>query len=139
MAGFLYSQLRRRYSFVVTNFVIGSICSVWHWPIIVHTRFLYAGVPFLFTLPMFTLALWGKAFVFGAMRERTGSVWPAVTCHAFLNYFSFVLVEPFLQPTEPWRMYFTTDTAGVFSALALVIAGAVAARFSLSGRSDMQR
>src|ERR1043165_1473098 len=62
--GLLYTELSKRYSFVTTSLVIGVLWSVWHYPVIIHTRFIYADRPLWFALIAFTMVVISASFVY---------------------------------------------------------------------------
>ncbi len=89
--GFLLPELTRRTGFLTASVITGLIWAVWHYPLIFFAPdvFDFGGLPLYFAVPMFTLVLIPVSVVFGWLRMKTGSVWPAVILHA--SHSSFTL------------------------------------------------
>lgn len=97
--GFLFPRLRWRFSFTVASLLSGLIWSVWHYAVIVQGGYLdSAKVPLGAALVLFTLCMTGQSFLYGWLRERSGSVWPAVFLHGVYNWFTQRVMGFVLQP-----------------------------------------
>jgi len=87
--GFLFPQLRKRFSFAHASLITGAIWSLWHFAVIVQGAYLDAShVPLGAGLLLFTVSLVGQTFAYTWLRERSGSVWPAACIHAAYNWFT---------------------------------------------------
>lgn len=99
--GYLFPQLRSRFSFPVASLISGSVWSLWHFAVIVQGGYLDAArVPLSAALVFFTLGLIGQSFVYGWLRERSNSVWPAVCLHGVWNWFTQGVMGHLFKP-EP--------------------------------------
>jgi membrane protease YdiL (CAAX protease family) len=115
--GYLYTQLRRRLSFNLTALSIGLVWALWHYPVIVHTRFLYADLSPAHALSALTIMTCTSSFLACWLRERGDSVWPAIVWHAALNYTSFTFVIPVEADVDEHSRYFRLDTGVGFLAI----------------------
>lgn len=98
--GFLFPHLRLRYSFAVASLVTGFIWALWHYAVIVQGSYLDAArVPLSAALVLFTVGMIGESFVYCWLRERSGSLWPAVVLHGFGNWFTQRVMGAVAQPT----------------------------------------
>lgn len=99
--GFLFPRLRSRFSFPVASLLSGLIWSVWHYAVIVQGGYLdSANVPLGVGLVLFTICMTGQSFLYGWLRERSDSVWPAVCLHGVYNWFTQRVMEFVLLPRE---------------------------------------
>jgi membrane protease YdiL (CAAX protease family) len=97
--GFLFPQLRVRYSFPAATLITGLIWALWHFAVIVQGAYLDAPrVPLLVALLLFTIGIVGQSFIYSWLRERSGSIWPAVCVHATFNWFTQRVMAIVLQP-----------------------------------------
>lgn len=120
--GLLYSELSKKYNFVTTSFITGILWTIWHYPVIIHTKFIYADRPLWFALTVFTTLVISASFVYNYIRKISGSLWPCIFLHALTNYFAFVLIEPLEKGRSETSIYFMNDI-GVFYML-IFVAGA---------------
>jgi len=87
--GYFFPQLRTRFSFATASLISGSAWALWHFAVIVQGGYLDAGhVPLGAALTFFTIGLIGQSFMYGWLRERSDSVWPAVCLHGVWNWFT---------------------------------------------------
>ena len=99
--GFLFPRLRSRFSFPMASLLSGLIWSVWHYAVIVQGGYLdSANVTLGFGLVLFTICTIGESFLYGWLRERSDSVWPAVCLHGVYNWFTQRVMEFVLLPSE---------------------------------------
>lgn len=99
--GFLFPRLRSRFSFAMASLLSGLIWSAWHYALIVQGGYLEApDMPLGVTLGLFTIGTVGTSFVYGWLRERSDSVWPAVCFHGVYNWFTQRLMGFVLQPNQ---------------------------------------
>lgn len=111
--GFLHSHLLnlaplKRY------LITGVVWSVWHWPLILFGTYATSEKPWL-SLILFTIAQTSSSFLFGYLRDRSKSVFPAALMHAAHNMWFLGISPTFLKP-GPLAPYFTSES-GVFCAL----------------------
>lgn len=76
------------------HLTVGLIWGVWHVPYILALGPEYTPLPLFVQLPLFHLAVVAMAFLWGALRTLTGSVWPAVLGHGLANAVAFPLLDP---------------------------------------------
>ena len=122
--GLLYTEFMKRFSFIVTGLITGALWALWHFPVIIHTHFLYAEYPFWYSLPMFTIGIYGMTCFTMYLRAASNSIWPAVIWHAFVNFFSFVIIQPLEIPNGDSSLYFKVDI-GIFYTITYVVVGMV--------------
>lgn len=121
--GFLAPRLMQRHGFVVGNLLVGLVWGVWHYA--VYFGVMYPGTPPLpFAILCFTLMVIGLSWVYGYMRQRSGSVWTAVLLHAAHNAFISPVLGLLTVETGPGTAYAVDETGYVLAALALLL-GAV--------------
>jgi membrane protease YdiL (CAAX protease family) len=97
--GFLFPQLRVRFSFPVATLITGLVWALWHFAVIAQGAYLDASkVPLVVALLLFTIGIVGQSFIYSWIRERSGSVWPAVCVHAVFNWFTQRVMAIVLQP-----------------------------------------
>ncbi len=121
--GVLYNEFSKKFSFVATSFIIGLFWVIWHLPVIIHTRFIYADRPLSFALLAFPVSVMSSSFIYNYLRLISRNLWPVVFLHAFTNYFAFLFIEPFEKKVGPASVFFINDI-GIFYVLAN-LAGAI--------------
>lgn len=72
---------------------VGVLWAVWHVPHILALGPSYTPLPLHVQLPLFHVAVIAMAFLWGFLRARTGSVWPAVLGHGVANALAFPLLD----------------------------------------------
>lgn len=122
--GFLLTRLRasgvrRRY------LATGLVWAAWHYPLILFAGYASSPLPWL-SVVLFTVDLAALGVFLAVLRERTGSLWPAVVGHASHNVW-MVQTYPGLAAKGPWYPYFGGES-GAFIGAAYVVAALVAAR-----------
>jgi membrane protease YdiL (CAAX protease family) len=75
------------------HLTVGAIWAVWHVPYIVALGADYTELNLAVQLPLFFVAVIAMAFLWGTLRTRTGSVWPAVIGHGVANAVAFPLLS----------------------------------------------
>lgn len=75
------------------HLLVGAVWGVWHVPYVVALGSEYTSLPLAVHLPLFLLAVQAMGVVWGVLRERTGSVWPAVLGHGLANALAFPLLD----------------------------------------------
>ncbi len=127
--GVLYGELSKKYSFTTTSLIIGLFWTLWHLPVIIHTKFIYADRPLWFALVLFPVNVVALSFIYNYLRRASGSIWPCVLLHAFTNYFAFVLIAPLEQQAGPMSVFFVNDI-GICYVLTNVAGAALAIRYA---------
>lgn len=122
--GILYTNMSRLFNFWWTSVIIGLLWALWHYPVIIHTKFLYADRPSWFALLMLTTMTIFLSFVFNHLRAISRSIWPCVILHAFLNYIIFVFIEPLEVGTAANAFLFKSDI-GIIYILVIAIVSVV--------------
>ena len=88
--------------------------AIWHYPVIIHTKFVYADRPLLFALLMLTIMTIAASFLFNHLRTVSRSIWPCVILHAFLNYIAFVFIDPLEVGLDDNSFLFKSDIGIVY-------------------------
>jgi uncharacterized protein len=103
-SGFVIPRLLPRLGIVRTALVTGALWSSYHFPLMLLVKNYTQGTSIWFTVIGLTFALIGVAFLTTWLRERSGSIWPAVLLHAAHNTLIFYLYEPLTraQPATPY-------------------------------------
>ena len=97
----------------------GIIWAVWHYPLIILSD--YTSESLLTFIPRFTLGVVVTALVYGQIRRRSKSVWPAVLTHTVGNtVLSTVLVSGFLDIPERFVAFLSPAPEGFISMLLMV-------------------
>jgi uncharacterized protein len=127
--GFLHSQLLN-YSPNLRYFITGIIWSIWHWPLILFGTYSTSDKPWLSVL-LFTIMATSSSFLFGYLRDRSKSVFPAALMHASHNMW-FLGITPGFLKSGPLASYFASESGLFCAVLYLLIAIFVA----LKGRNN---
>jgi membrane protease YdiL (CAAX protease family) len=119
--GFLHSQFS---NLTATSryLTTGIIWSIWHWPLILFGTYSTSDKPWLSVL-LFTTMATSASFLFGYLRDRSKSVFPAALLHASHNMWLLGISPGFLK-AGPLAPYFAGE-AGVFCAFLYVLSAAV--------------
>lgn len=78
--GFLWPLLRRRWSFLTSALIIGTVWWTYHAPLII-----LGWYGSLRGLPAFTVAIIGITLFIGVLTDRSRAVWPSVIAHGAWN------------------------------------------------------
>lgn len=136
--GFLHSQFLN-YSPNFRYLLTGIIWSIWHWPLILFGTYSTSDKPWLSVL-LFTIMATSSSFLFGFLRDKSGSVFPAALMHASHNMW-FLGITPVFLKAGPLSSYFASES-GVFCAiLYFLIAAFIAFRkkiVPLDGEKEWQ-
>lgn len=121
--GFLFPQLRKRFSFAHASLTTGAVWALWHFAVIIQGAYLDAShVPLGAGLLLFTVSMVGQTFVYTWLRERSGSVWPAACVHASYNWFTQrVMTEHVLKATPQTSLAVGEMSIG-FAAMGILLA-----------------
>lgn len=129
--GFFAPELRKFLSFRRTVLLSGLVWSIWHFPLFVFGGYM-AGAPLWYQLPVFTVEILGISLAMTWLREKSGSVWPAVLLHTFHNYFDQLIFSP---STVGARAPYLIGETGVISMVCLVAAAFLATKIPYGTKS----
>lgn len=104
----------------------GLIWGLWHTPLILAGQYA-AGPSVALSALLFLVSATVVSVVFGRLRLATGSIWPAIVLHASWNS---VIQQAFDQVTSGEGATLWVGESGILVAMALVVAGLIAARGS---------
>ncbi len=111
------------------HLMVGALWAVWHVPYIVAFGDGYTPLPLAVQIPLFTVAVLAMAVIWGVVRERTGSVWPAVLGHGVANVLAFPLIDPDVVGIDHPLVYAARPEGLVILALLVVTAAVVYRRW----------
>lgn len=125
--GYLQPRLR-------SSLVIGVVWIAWHLPYILLTPYYHAEGNRILVLGLFTGSVLAFSVLFGALRERTGSVWPAVLAHFAHNAAFAWLATHVLRTGDPTVVneYLAGDT-GLLVLLGTAVAALLIGRATARG------
>ncbi|KAA3643229.1 MAG: CPBP family intramembrane metalloprotease [Chloroflexi bacterium] len=104
------------------HLITGIIWATWHYPLIILSD--YTSESLVTFIPRFTLDVILAALVYGYIRRRSKSVWPAVLMHTMGNtVLRTVLLTGFFNIPERFEAYITPAAGGLLS---IVFTAAVA-------------
>jgi uncharacterized protein len=97
--------------------VSGLIWSLWHWPLILFGT-AGPGVPRVVSASIFLVTITSLGYLIAQLRLSTGSIWPAIVCHAAWNSTILELFDSFTRGanTSVW-----TGEAGMLVALTALV------------------
>lgn len=72
------------------HMLVGLLWGLWHFPLIFATD--YTTVPLPVFLPLFIVGAIFLAFIYGQMRQASGSVWPCVLMHGLGNTLGYAIL-----------------------------------------------
>lgn len=75
------------------HLLVGAVWAVWHVPYVLAMGAAYSRIDPAVQIPMFCAAVLAMAVIEGVMRDRTGSVWPAVLSHGVSNTIAYPLLD----------------------------------------------
>jgi uncharacterized protein len=105
--GFLLPRLVGQFDFTVGCLLSGCIWAVWHYPGLLFADY-NAGTNPAYALTCFTLMVIGDSYVFGWIRLRSNSIWPAAILHASHNLFVQAIFDRMTAPAGE-ALYITTE------------------------------
>jgi uncharacterized protein len=117
--GLFIPELIKNMSFNRAMLVSGGIWTLWHLPLILFADYNLPGIPKWYAVIMFAIMVMGISFIFGWLRLKSGSLWPAVILHASHNLFVQVIFTPLTiqKAITPYII----DEFGVGLAIAAII------------------
>lgn len=110
------------------HLAVGALWAVWHVPYILALGEEYTPLPLAVQLPLFVVAVLAMAVIWGVLRERTGSVWPAVVGHGLANALAFPLLDANVVQIDDVLVFAARPEGLVALAGLLVAAGVLATR-----------
>ncbi|MBU2667933.1 CPBP family intramembrane metalloprotease [Actinoplanes bogorensis] len=136
--GYLQPRLR-------SSLAVGAVWIAWHLPYILLTPDYHADGNRVVVLTLFSGSVLAFSVLFGALREQTGSMWPAVLAH-FAHNATFALLASYaLETSHPVLVheYLAGDTGllvligtAVFAVIVTQRAGLGGAHAGLGDRRD---
>lgn len=106
--GFLVPNLFKVMGFTKTCFLSGIIWSIWHFPLIIHGRYLN-NIPVTQSILQLTAVLLAVSFIINWIRLKSASVWTAVLLHATHNLYMQNLFDPLTTIARPISQYFSGE------------------------------
>jgi membrane protease YdiL (CAAX protease family) len=119
--GFLFPVLRKVASFRAACLVSGLIWSVWHFPAILFGNYNNGGTAW-YVLVNFTVMVTGMTFLMSWLREKSGSVLPAILVHLFHNFFLQQILDPMVVEGRCTKVVGSEWGIALALALSLVMA-----------------
>jgi membrane protease YdiL (CAAX protease family) len=129
--GFLFPALNSRIGLVWTCLLSGLIWAAWHFPLIIFADY-GGGTPLPFQLACFTVMIISTGTIYGLIRLKSRSVWPAVVMHAVHNALIQWLLDMMTVETGKGAWF-----AGEFGAALAVFTAIIAIVIFLRLRNDI--
>ncbi len=104
--GFLFPSLFRLVGPVGAIFASGIIWATWHYPGILGSDY-NSGGPAWVAIVCFTWMVIAGAAIFGWLRVKSGSVWPAAIAHGSHNLFIQAICDPMTRQTKTSAIWTT--------------------------------
>ncbi|HWB64819.1 MAG TPA: type II CAAX endopeptidase family protein [Chitinophagales bacterium] len=121
--GIVYNGMKTIFGFNTIALLTGLLTAAWHYPVIIHTRLMFNDKPLGFALIMYTMLTTGLAYVYTYIRKVSGSIWPVVVMHTFINWYYLAIIIPLEKPIYPWSIFFECNIGVLYVLFAF--AGAV--------------
>jgi uncharacterized protein len=112
---------------IAAMLVTGFLQSLWHLPIMMTTDLYHPGANLWIAVPLFVITITLAGVFFGALRMKTGSVWPAAIAHGAVNIgweLSFQLTET----RTPLTTEYLGGESGLFMIAGLAVMAILVAR-----------
>lgn len=90
---YLQPLLQKKYSLLISLYIIGLIWSVWHYPFIVYLNYQYGLWPTIMALIGFSLLTIPQAVIMGYLYDRTKSIPLLMFFHAWMNVVSYYILS----------------------------------------------
>lgn len=116
--GFLFPSLFRLIGPVGAIFISGIIWACWHYPAILGANY-NAGGPAWVAIVCFTWMVIAGAAIFGWLRVKSGSVWPAAIAHGSHNLFIQAICDPMTRQDKTSAIW--TTEFGILLAITTTI------------------
>jgi membrane protease YdiL (CAAX protease family) len=120
--GFLFPSLFRLMGPSAAILISGLIWAFWHYPGILGANY-NAGGPAWVALVCFTWMVLGGAAIFGWLRVKSGSVWPAAIAHGSHNLFIQAICDPITRQNKTSAIW--TTEFGILLAITTTIVALV--------------
>lgn len=130
--GFLVPELAKEMSFTRLSLLSGIIWAAWHSPILLFADY-NAGTNRWYALVCFTVMLVSQCFIYGWLRLKSGSLWPAALLHASHNLFVQAIFDNLMRDTGETRWYTTEFGA------ALALTSAAFAVYFWTRRAELEQ
>lgn len=121
--GYLQARVQQ-WGISASMLIVGIVWAAWHMPYILLTPYYHSDGNRVLVVALFVGSAIAFSFLFGYLRNASGSVWPAVMAHAAHNW-SFVLLTGYLLQTD--HPVLVTEYLGGDTGLLVLIGTAVAA------------
>lgn len=99
--------------------IVAAVWGVWHIPYILAVDVM-TDLSIAAYIPLFLIAVVPMAFIYGVVRERTGSVWPAVIMHGLANAVAFPLLSDEVV-TSGGGLWFAARPEGLITLAGLMV------------------
>jgi membrane protease YdiL (CAAX protease family) len=120
--GFLFPSLFQLIGPVRAILISGLIWAFWHYPGILGSNY-NSGGPAWVALVCFTWMVIGGAAIFGWLRVKSGSVWPAAIAHGSHNLLIQAICDPITRQTKTSAIW--TTEFGILLAVTTTIVAVV--------------
>jgi uncharacterized protein len=120
--GFLFPALLKLGGPVSAILISGVIWALWHYPGILGSNY-NSGGPAWVALVCFTWMVISGAAIFGWLRVKSGSVWPAAIAHGSHNLFIQAICDPFTRSSRSEAIW--TTEFGILLAITTTIVALV--------------
>lgn len=120
--GFLFPSLFRLTNPMGAILISGIIWALWHYPGIIGSSY-NSGGPLWVALVCFTWMVISGAAIFGWLRVKSGSVWPAAIAHGSHNLFIQAICDPLTRQTKTSAVW--TTEFGILLAVTTTIVALV--------------
>jgi uncharacterized protein len=102
--------------------LLSGLChGLWHLPIMLMTPFYHASGNRLIVVTLFLLTLTAAGVVYGYLRLKSQSLWPAVLSHATLNTLVTYLSTVTIAVTSAEELEYWAGETGVFSLIGITL------------------
>ena len=116
--GFLFPSLFKMGGATTAILISGLIWALWHYPGIIGSNY-NSGGPVWLALLCFTWMVVSGAAIFGWLRVKSGSVWPAAIAHGSHNLFIQAICDPITR--QDHRSVIWTTEFGILLAITTTI------------------
>ena len=132
--GFLFPSLLKFGGPLSAILISGLIWAFWHYPGILGSNYNSGGLVWV-ALVCFTWMVISGAAIFGWLRVKSGSVWPAAIAHGSHNLFVQAICDPLTRPSKSEAIW--TTEFGVLLAITTTIVALVCwLRYPPQGSND---
>jgi membrane protease YdiL (CAAX protease family) len=118
--GFLFPSLFKMGGATSAILISGMIWALWHYPGIIGSNY-NSGGPLWLALLCFTWMVISGAAIFGWLRVKSGSVWPAAIAHGSHNLFIQAICDPITRQDQKSAIW-TTEFGILLAVTTTIIA-----------------